>query len=241
MFDIKIDVQEVLKTSDRLKNVDRALIGPTAVKSVNAVTERTFDLARTRMLSGINLNNSDFDSGMKKELASDPNKPEAKIIGLRKSVKPTTLQRYLRGMLTANNRWSNTFVASQIAAGVRNPIPPGRARLPWKMRVGDKRRGIAAGQKAAGITVEVKRGNTIQAGKWFLLHTKNGMLPAKVINKGIKRWGRSESGGAIKVMRAPSIWQLFKAQIPGMREVVLMDLSKTLDADVREAFLEALK
>ena len=86
MFDIKIDVQEVLKTSDRLKNVDRALIGPTAVKSVNAVTERTFDLARTRMLSGINLNNSDFDAGMKKELASDPNKPEAKITGLRKSV-----------------------------------------------------------------------------------------------------------------------------------------------------------
>lgn len=238
-LDVTITVDEVLDASSRLARIESSLIGTTAIKSINKVADRTFGIAKMKMLSGINLSEADFTEGMQLDKATDPLKPEATIVGKRKSMRPTTMRRYFVDLILAQNRWSNSFVASKIAAGAHNRIPPGTARLPWKMRVGDKRRGIPAGQKARGVQVEVVRGRVKSAQRWFLLPTKNGLLPARVKKNAEKRWGRKGRNN-YEVVYGPSIWQLFKAQIPGMREGVIEDLRKTLSADIRDDFLKAL-
>lgn len=239
-IDLTINVDEVIDAATRIKRVESALVGTTAVSTINKVLPRTYDSAAKKMLSGINLPRSDLDDQMSIEKASNPLKPQGAIVARRKTRRPNTMRRYLVGMILAQNTWSQGFVMSQVVKRARNPIPPGTASLPWKIRVGDKRRGIPAGQKARGIEVEVVKGRVKRAENWFLLPTKNGLLPARVRRNAEKRWGRKGKAN-YEVIYGPSVWQLFKAQIPGLREGVLADLRKTLDEDIRDEFLKALR
>jgi hypothetical protein len=241
-FDISVDVSEVLKASDLLGRIDKALVGTTAVKSVNKVVERTYALAEVKMLSGINLTQADFQEGMRKELASDPLKPEGAVVGLRKSVRSMTMRRFFIELVLEANRWQNSFVAQKAAQDLRT----GNARsknkpFPWKLRKGDPARKIAPGNKAVCMAVEVTKGRRVYAKNWVLIRGRNGLwFPAKIHKGADKKWGRKGNTN-FEFLYGPSIWQLFKAQIPGMRDQVRADLVKTLSDDVRDEFLKVLK
>ncbi len=236
-----IDVKPVQTASDRLNKVGSSVIGPAAVAAINKVLPPTYDTAVKKMLSGINMTRTDVDAEMRIEPASDPLKPEGFIVAGRKTRRPSTMRRFRVGMILQQNRWSNVIVAQKIAANARNVIPPGTAPLPWKLRKGDSLRGVPAGQKFAGLRVEVKKGSVKEAGHWFFLKGKNGvLLPARVKRNAEKKWGRKGKGN-IEVIHGPSVWQLFRAQIPGLRDETIATFQKTLDAEIKDLFLKALK
>lgn len=241
-IDLTINVDEVIDAATRLSRIERSLIGATAVKSINKVLPRTYELAERKMLSGIKLDREDFTSQMRVEKATDVLKPEGTIVGDRRTKRPLTMRRFVVGSLLQNVRWSQGFVMSMVAKRMTNPIAPGTTPLKWTVRQGDRSRGVPRGKKIRGIEIEVMKGRPKKLiagdGKdgWILMPTKNGLLPARAIDPSFKGRGRK-----LKVIKGPSIWQLFKAQIPGMRGSVLEDLRKTLSADVRDDILGLLK
>ena len=118
-IDLTINVDEVIDATTRIKRVESALVGATAVSAINKVLPRTYDSAAKKMLSGINLPRSDLDDQMSIEKASDPLKPQGAIVASRKTRRPNTMRRYLVGMILAN-----TGPCTETMGGTGTNLPP---------------------------------------------------------------------------------------------------------------------
>lgn len=220
---------DVEALAESLGRLDKAAFGALALKAVNDVTERTYTLARSRMLAEINLPDAYVRERMQVDLATNPNAPRATIYGLRAGAnRGATLTTYGATVVTRPVNWPNgSFTPGKLAP---NPRKPGHF-LPWKPRIGNAALGIPAGQKAAGFQVNVTRGNTSLFPHAFLIPAKNGVLLT------VRRVpGTTASGkGKVDAVRGPSVWQLFRATIPKIYNTVESDLAATLSAEVDKA------
>lgn len=219
LFSIVITATEVAKVAESLAKFDANTLGVASVRAVNAVTDRAYDTATSRMIAGINLTQQYVDQRMHVRHASDPRKPEAEIVASSKASRGTTLGTYGAKVITKAVNWSNgSFTPGAFGP---NPRKPG-SLLPWKPRIGDAQRGIAPDLKAAGFTASVIRGRIDQFPNAFVIPVGGRLLTVS----------RAKGTRKIKTLYGPSVLQLFRTTVPRIHTEVATDLHKAVQAEV---------
>ncbi|PKF60619.1 hypothetical protein CW745_13895 [Psychromonas sp. psych-6C06] len=149
-----------------------------AVKAINATARKAKNLAKKGIGQQVNLAPSYINSKLRIITPATPGNLTA-VIGAES-----------RGVLLTR------FDAQQVTKSVKNKS---RSK-------GDKRRGLAPGQKSKGVTIKVKRKGSRKFLPAFFLPLKNG----NGVN-GMALAVRTGKGrGAIKVLHGPSVSQVFK-------------------------------
>jgi hypothetical protein len=212
-YALKIDASQVVKLGERLAQVSGEEIGRASVTALNEVVDRTYELARDKMIAGINLTDDYLRRRMTLQHAT-PGKPVASITasGARNAI--TVLGRYdAKPVIVANNKGR-----------------PGK---------GNKALGIPSGQKQAGVTVEVTRGNVSDGfvPRGFLLPLNRG---TEAGGNGMGVFARTKDG-KLRHRYGPSVYQLFAYQVERIVNDVTDDLEDTLAEQVDLALQKAIE
>lgn len=239
-FSVDIDVVGIEKVSKSLLKITTKSLDEASVRAVNSVAENAYELARQHMIDNINLSDAYIQSQMTLSHAVE-GRPEATITAHRRGKRGTTLSPSYGAKATSEAvRWPNgSFKAG--AYGI-NPRKPGKS-LSWKERTGNERLGIAAGQKASGFDVSVKRNSTAHFGHSasgnhysFLIWIDRGGYWLSVTRA---RWNHGK--GSLEALRGPSPWQLFRAVIPVISGDIEQDLNERISVEVDYLIDEALR
>lgn len=202
-FEISLDVSQVAALADRVGRIDGELLGQITLGAVNRVAARTYTTSQAAMLAGINLSPEYLHERMSLKLGADSSRPRAVITARRRH---TTLA---------------TYGARQLTQPVKHPA---RSK-------GDARLGIPPGQKAAGVSVEVRRGQRKNMRGAFLMPLLNGNGFGVFLKTGP---GKKD----YKHLYGPSVYQLFKATLERMHADIQQDLfgevSTSLDSEIEK-------
>lgn len=212
-YALKIDTTQVQKLGERLAQASGEEIGRASVTALNEVVDRTYELARDKMIAGINLSDEYLRRRMTVVRAT-PGKPVASITASGARNATTVLGRYdARPVVVAN-----------------------RSNRPAK---GNKALGIPAGQKQAGVTVEVTRGQTSDGfvPRGFLLPLNRG---TETGGNGMGVFARTRDG-KLRHRYGPSVYQLFAYQVERIVNDVTDDLETTLAEQVDLALQKAIE
>ncbi|MGF2525737.1 phage tail protein [Ralstonia pseudosolanacearum] len=212
-YTLKIDASQVVKLGERLAQASGEEIGRASVTALNEVVDRTYDLARDRMIAGINLSDDYLRRRMTFQRAT-PGKPVASITASGARNATTVLGCYdAKPVIVANNKGR-----------------PGK---------GNKALGIPSGQKQVGVTVEVTRGQTSDGfvPRGFLLPLNRGTESG---GNGFGVFARSRDG-KLRHRYGPSVYQLFAYQVERIVNDVTDDLEDTLAAQVDLALQKAIE
>lgn len=210
-YALKFDIRQAEALAQRLTRASGEEIGEASVAALNEVVDRTFDLARDRMTEGINLDDPYVRRRMSVKHAT-PGRPEASI--------------------TARGGRNDTTVLGRFDA---KPVIVPNARAGGK---GNRALGIPSGQKQAGVTVEVVRGqrNDGFVPRGFLLPLRRGTEDG---GNGVGVFARGKDG-KLRHRYGPSVYQLFAFQTERILNDVTDDLENTLVEKVDEAMEKAL-
>lgn len=202
---IKIDASKIEGLGAKLGQISGEDIGQAVVASLNTVVDRTYDLARERMVASVNLD----DAYMRRKMTvvhATGQKPEAKITASGGRESMTTLARYGAKMVLAPRKSKR---ARPTTGGLNLP----------------------SGTRQKAVEVRVNRdggGATLLYG--FMQPLRAGMVDG---GNGMGVFARNKQGE--KVHRyGPAVYQLFKTQIPNIEDEVGDDLSDTLADAVEE-------
>ena len=212
-YALKIDASQVVKLGERLAQASGEEIGRASVTALNEVVDRTYELARDKMIAGINLTDDYLRRRMTLQHAT-PGKPVASITASGARNATTVLGRYdAKPVIVANNKGR-----------------PGK---------GNKALGIPPGQKQAGVTVEVTRGKTSDSfvPRGFLLPLNRG---TEAGGNGMGVFARSRDG-KLRHRYGPSVYQLFAYQVERIVNDVTDDLEDTLAEQVDLALQKAIE
>jgi len=212
-YALKIDASQVVKLGERLAQVSGEEIGRASVTALNEVVDRTYELARDKMIAGINLTDDYLRRRMTLQHAT-PGKPVASITASGARNATTVLGRYdAKPVIVANNKGR-----------------PGK---------GNKALGIPPGQKQAGVTVEVTRGNVSDGfvPRGFLLPLNRG---TEAGGNGMGVFARTKEG-KLRHRYGPSVYQLFAYQVERIVNDVTDDLEDTLAEQVDLALQKAIE
>lgn len=212
-YALKIDAAQVVKLGERLAQVSGEEIGRASVTALNEVVDRTYELARDKMIAGINLTDDYLRRRMTLQHAT-PGKPVASITANGARNATTVLGRYdAKPVIVANNKGR-----------------PGK---------GNKALGIPPGQKQAGVTVEVTRGNVSDGfvPRGFLLPLNRG---TEAGGNGMGVFARTKDG-KLRHRYGPSVYQLFAYQVERIVNDVTDDLEDTLAEQVDLALQKAIE
>ena len=212
-YALKIDASQVVKLGERLAQATGEEIGLASVTALNEVVDRTYELARDKMIAGINLTDDYLRRRMTVAHAT-PGKPVASITASGARNATTVLGRYdAKPVIVANNKGR-----------------PGK---------GNKALGIPPGQKQAGVTVEVTRGQTSDGfvPRGFLLPLNRG---TEAGGNGMGVFARSRDG-KLRHRYGPSVYQLFAYQVERIVNDVTDDLEDTLAEQVDLALQKAIE
>lgn len=212
-YALKIDAAQVVKLGERLAQASGEEIGRASVTALNEVVDRTYELARNKMIAGINLTDDYLRRRMTLQHAT-PGKPVASITASGARNATTVLGRYdAKPVIVANNKGR-----------------PGK---------GNKALGIPPGQKQAGVTVEVTRGNVSDGfvPRGFLLPLNRG---TEAGGNGMGVFARTKDG-KLRHRYGPSVYQLFAYQVERIVNDVTDDLEDTLAEQVDLALQKAIE
>lgn len=208
---IKFDTSDVARLGQTLGDITGAGLAVATVTALNAVVDRTYDLSRDRITTGINLSDDYLRRRMSVERAT-ASKPVASI--------------------TASGARNDMTVLGRFNA--RPNVVPNRA--PGK-RKGFGALGIQPGSKQQGVTVEVRRGADASVDRGFLLPLNKGTESG---GNGFGVFARTKDG-RLRHRYGPSVYQLFSYQIPRITDEVADDLEETLLAQVDEQMQRAFE
>ena len=208
---IKFDTSDVERLGQTLGDITGAGLALATVTALNAVVDRTYDLSRDRITTGINLSDDYLRRRMSVERAT-ASKPVASI--------------------TASGARNDMTVLGRFNA--RPNIEPNSA--PGK-RKGFRALGIQPGAKQQGVTVEVRRGADASVDRGFLLPLNKGTESG---GNGFGVFARTKDG-RLRHRYGPSVYQLFSYQIPRITDEVTDDLEETLLAQVDEQMQRAFE
>lgn len=209
---LTVDVRQLQAFAKGLEDATTEGLGQAVVQSVNDVVDRSYDLARTRINAGINLTDDYVRRKMRVEHAT-PGRPVASIIAIGGAAGTTNLSHYAPQQVLRDVNWSNARIQ---AMGMTFGAWPG-----WTRRTGSQTLGIKPDQKAAGRSVEVGRGKRKAIGPAFA-------IPGKKDSEGNYLVFRRTAAGKIESLVGPSVYQLFRYQIPLISEGIETDLASTL-------------
>ena len=212
---ITFDVTKLVDLADNLSELTPQEIARRNVDLLNDVTLRTYDLARTRITTGINLSDDYLRRRMRVDKASET-KPVASI--------------------TASGARQDMS---------RLVVYPNRVRAVPKKSKRDRRRvfspvGLGAGMKPDGLDVSVTVGSTKFFERGFMMP-----LRAPGNDSGYQGYGvfARTRAGKIKQRYGPSVYQLFRFQINDEDYVgqVEADLERTILDGAEQQAIAILK
>ena len=212
-YALKADATQVAKLGERLAQASGEEIGRASVTALNEVVDRTYELARDKMIAGINLTDEYLRRRMTLQHAT-PGRPVASITASGARNATTVLGRYdAKPVIVANNKGR-----------------PGK---------GNKALGIPSGQKQAGVTVEVTRGQPSEGfvPRGFLLPLNRG---TEAGGNGFGVFARTRDG-KLRHRYGPSVYQLFAYQVQRIVNDVTDDLEDTLAEQVDLALQKAIE
>ena len=200
---LKIDTRELDTLRDRLGEMTGEEIGRATVTALNGVVDRAYELSRERMIAGINLSDDYLRRRMRVEHATK-GKPVASITASGARDDMTVLGR---------------FDAKPRAVPTKTQRPAGPRRVP-----------VQPGQKQAGVTVSVTKGNADFIERGFMLPLRRGTQAG---GNGYGVFARSRDG-TLKHRYGPSVYQLFAYQVQTVSYAAEEDLEETLIEQVTE-------
>ncbi len=232
-FEVKINATQVAGLAARLAEITPEALGRATVAGLNEATEQAYTDARVKMIAGINLT----DEYLRDRMTLTPAKDAASAIpiaSVRASGALTNLISYKPRQNSVVVRFPNSVVAPLIKKLGPNPRKAG-SLLPWKLRVGDKARGIAVDRKQAGLTVEVARGAPKPISYAFIIRGSGGRLFV-----GARKAGDHKGKGKVHALTGPSVYQLFRHALdPKFLQGVQDNLSNSvihgIDAEIKKA------
>lgn len=223
---IKVDVGNLPMWGAMLEKLTPEELGRRMVQTINTVTTETYELARKTMLSGIGLTDDYVQRKMEVKLATEQ-LPQAVIRadGTKKGAL-TNLSEY--GAMTGSKavNWSNERIAGM---GVKFSKWPG-----WTRRTGHSSIGVEVNQKAAGTSVEVRRGARKK------LTSKVGFQVGKLKDGSGNPLVFERVGSKIKAMYGPSVYQLFSVASGQIEKQVSDNLYDAVLASADQAMKELL-
>lgn len=216
---IKIDASKIEGLGAKFGQMAGESLGQAVVTSLNTVVDRTYDLARERMLDRVNLSDEYLRRRMVVHHATQK-KAEAAIVASGDRTSMTTLSHYNVAQTTKPVNWSNARIT---AAGHKFSKWPG-----WTERRGAPSIGIPVDQKAAGRSVSVLKGDRKNIYGAFAIGGKRDSEGNLIVFR------RKKGTSGIESLYGPAVYQLFKTQIPNIEDEVEDDLSDTLADAVEE-------
>ena len=193
---VKISVEQILEAADRVGQIGGDDLTKAAVSTLNEVMGRTYDLARQRITASINLSDSYVRTRFELDPASAA-KLQATITARGGKSDMTRLMRYDGQMVVA----------------------------PMKSRRKSRatgRLGLAPGMKQAGVTVQVRVGDTKEVQKGFLMPLRAGGQDGQLFGVFKRR------NGKIEHLYGPAVYQLFRYQADAIGDEVADDLEATM-------------
>lgn len=182
---VTIDVSQVERLADRLAGLTAVEIARQNVRALNETMDRTYDLSRDRITTGVNLS----DEYLRRRMTTQPateQRPTAEITA--------------SGARNAMSR----LVTYPVAA---RPAPKKSMRSRRKVF---SPMGIGMSQKQDGIDVSVVRGSENYIERGFLMPLKSPGEDSGYHGFGV--FARTRAG-KIKQRYGPSVYQLFRYQI----------------------------
>lgn len=182
IFNKSIDISQLLAAAKDLE--DTNLIGPEVIKRLNTVRDDVYGLAMKRMLRGINLTQSYVERKIQTEDATEA-RPVAEIVapvGARSVI--TNLSHY----------------------AIKQRSRP--ALSPVRRLRGNTALGIPRGQKQAGISAEVTKGNRTDMGSLFMIPSRYSDNDGNPLV--FRRIKGTTGKGKIEAVKGPSVYQLFR-------------------------------
>lgn len=195
-FNVKVDVSKIEALAKSLGELTPEQLGALTVSAINTAASSAYELSRKTMLRTINLTGAYVQDKMSLDPATAKS-PAATITAF--------------GGKRADMTGLSHYGAMQEWRGVLHPT---RSR-------GDAKRGIPAGQKADGMSVEVTRGSRKRMGSQF-------SIPGKEDREGNLLIFRRDKAGKIQSLMGPSVYQLFRAAATAIEGQVTDDLEATL-------------
>lgn len=203
-----VDIKDVQAQAERLAKAENLSQDVALIRTLNAVVDDVYETARGRMNAGINLTDSYLQSKMAVVHATPGRGLSAEIIARGGSSDQSPLGRYYVGPATTS-------------------AP--RAK-------GDAARGIPAGQKRAGVKVEVTRGQIKTLKNAFTMPLRAGSTAG---GNGIGVFTRSRYG-VVRHRYGPAVYQLFRVAAGELEESVGDILVDKLGAAAEAALERAL-
>ena len=194
-FSVKVDTGKIEALAQSLGQFTPEQLGALTVQAINEAAESAYMLSRKHMLRTINLTDAYVQEKMKLEPATTQS-PTATITAFGGKKDMTGLSHY---------------GAMQETQGV----------LHLRRSRGDTKRGIPAGEKADGMSVEVTRGSRKFVERGFT-------MPGKRDREGNLLLFTRDKAGKIKARTGPSVYQLVRAAATAIGEQVTDDLEATL-------------
>lgn len=199
-FAIRINVAEIEAAAAALGKVDGAALQAAATRAVNETTRKFGTKSKKLMNFGINLTDAYVSGRMALVEAPVSSNPQASITA--------------RGDLTILGHYAPVILVAPVASG-------------RKVR-GDPKRGIPAGFKARGVSVEVTRGARKEIEGAFTLTLKRG------IEAGFQDGVFIREGGRLKHLYGVAPYSLFRATVDAQQQILADDLADELLTDIGE-------
>lgn len=204
-FNVRIDIAPTSDLATQLSRLTPAKYREVLVGAINTTADSAYTLSRKTMLGGINLTDDYVQQRMSVEHASANS---------------------LQATLTAFG--GKEFTTSLSHYGAMQEVQPAQHSGRSK---GDPGRGIPAGSKAAGITVEVTRGSPAALPHGFTVVAKNGKQLVLARDK----------SGTAKARSGPAVYQLFRVASAKIEDQVVGDLQREVLDAVEYQFLKEMQ
>jgi hypothetical protein len=216
-----VDVTAPLKLADNLGQLSAELQGQVGIDALNQTIDRTNDLARERMIAGINLSDA-YVRGKMRVTHATPQLPQARITA---EGTATPLSQYATGLSLKPVNWSNARIQE---AGHKFGKWPG-----WTKRKGLPSSGVPVDTKQVGRQVQVRRG-----GSSLFPHTF--ITPGKTDSNGNLLVFVRKPSGKLDTLLGPAVYQLFGYQIKLLADDIGDDLAESLQANIDAAIAAVL-
>jgi len=234
MARLKVDVSEIERLAADIEDAFDTL-GPVIADSVNRISAAVYRDSVDKIVSQINLAEGYVEDKVELVLEATAEKP---VAILEVSDEPVFLNRFLGArQKTQSNVWTEAKFAAKLGESAKTNL---NAKNPnakpfirgWIERTGDPLRGIAKGQKGAGMamTISNAKGET-HFNRLFL----RPILSGKSFAGNIGTFMREKATGELKARYGPSPYQVVKGVWRDGEEEILDALSEAVLTDAENA------